>query len=112
MISAVENAAATPMKPRNHAPIGDCANEWIELIRPLRVRKVPKLERQNAPVTSVAFQTSSSAKKLATAPRTGTVHGRTSVTSRRLNATAADPSAVRTRSQSSSDPAWPPQKAV
>jgi len=59
MMSTVEKVAASAMKPRNQAPIGDCAKEWIELISPLRVRKVPKIERQNAPVTSVAFQTRS-----------------------------------------------------
>src|SRR5438132_1522688 len=52
MISTVEKVATRAMKPRNQAPIGDCANEWIELISALRVRKVPKIERQNAPVTS------------------------------------------------------------
>ena len=47
------------MKPRNHAPIGDCAKLWIELSTPLRVRKVPNSERQNASETSTAFQTRS-----------------------------------------------------
>ena len=47
------------MKPRNHGPIEDCVKLWIELITPLRVRKVPKSERQNASETSTAFQTRS-----------------------------------------------------
>ena len=45
------------MKPRNQPPSGLCANEWIELITPLRVRKVPKIDRLNASVTSTTFQT-------------------------------------------------------
>ena len=57
--SATENVATTQMNARNHAPIGDCENEWIELINPLRVRNVPKIERQKASATSAAFQTRS-----------------------------------------------------
>ena len=45
-------------------------------------------------------------------PRIGTVHGSTSATSRRLSRTAAEPSPVRTRTQSRSEPSWPLQKAV
>ena len=59
MISAVEKAAATQMKPRNQGPIDDCAKLWIELSTPLRVRNVPNSERQNASETSTAFQTRS-----------------------------------------------------
>ena len=58
-MSAVEKAATSPMKPRNHGPIDDWVKLWIELITPLRVRKVPKSERQNASETSTAFQTRS-----------------------------------------------------
>jgi hypothetical protein len=45
-------------------------------------------------------------------PSTGTVHGRSRRMSPLLSATAAEPSAVRTSSQSRSDPSWPPQNAV
>ncbi len=45
------------MKPANHGPIELCVNEWIELITPERVRNVPKIERQNARMTSSMFQT-------------------------------------------------------
>jgi hypothetical protein len=58
-----------------------------------------------------ATTTSMKAKKLAMAPRMGTVHGSTSRVSRRLSATAAEPMAVRTSSQRSSEPCWPPQNA-
>ena len=58
-ISAVENAATTAMKPSSHGPIDDCVKLWIELITPLRVRKVPNSDRQNASETSTAFQTRS-----------------------------------------------------
>ena len=47
------------MKPRNHGPIDDCVNEWIELRTPLRVRNVPKSESANASATSTTFQTRS-----------------------------------------------------
>ena len=47
----------TTMKPRNQPPSGLCENEWIELMTPERVRKVPKIERQNASATSTMFQT-------------------------------------------------------
>ena len=47
------------MKLRNHGPIDDCVKLWIELITPLRVRKVPNSERQNASDTSTTFQTRS-----------------------------------------------------
>ena len=49
MISAMENAATTAMKPRKNGPIEDCVKLWIELITPLRVRKVPKSESAKAP---------------------------------------------------------------
>src|SRR5256885_15885331 len=58
-INAADEAATTQMKPRNHGPIEDCVKLWIELITPLRVRKVPKSDRQNASATSTAFQTRS-----------------------------------------------------
>ena len=60
----------------------------------------------------LATKTSSNAKKVATPPSTGTVHGSTSVVRRRLKATAAEPIPVSTSSQSSSEPSWPPQNAV
>ena len=47
------------MKPSSHGPIDDCVKLWIELITPLRVRKVPNSDRQNASVTSTTFQTRS-----------------------------------------------------
>jgi len=56
---AVEAPATSAMKPRNQAPIEDCVKLWIELMTPLRVRKVPKSEREKAPATSTAFQTRS-----------------------------------------------------
>ena len=58
-MSAVEKAATTAMKPSSHGPIDDCVKLWIELITPLRVRKVPKSERQKASETSTTFQTRS-----------------------------------------------------
>ena len=47
------------MNPRNQGPIDDCVKLWIELITPLRVRKVPKSDRQKASETRTAFQTRS-----------------------------------------------------
>ena len=58
-MSAIENAATTAMKPRNHGPIDDCVKLWMELITPLRVRNVPKSESPNAPATRTTFQTRS-----------------------------------------------------
>ena len=63
-------------------------------------------------VNGLATKTSRSAKKLATPPMIGTVQGSTSRVRRPLSATAAEPIAVSTVSQSRSEPAWPPQKAV
>src|SRR5919202_6201162 len=60
----------------------------------------------------LATKTSRRAKKEATPARTGTVHGSTSIVSRRFSATAALLRPVSTSSQSSSDPACPPQNAV
>ena len=45
------------MKPRNQGPIELWVNEWIDWMIPLRVRNVPKIERQNASTTSSTFQT-------------------------------------------------------
>ena len=45
------------MKARNHGPMSLCANEWIELTTPERVRNVPNSERQNASATSTMFHT-------------------------------------------------------
>ena len=59
MISAIEPIAITAMKPRNQAPIGDWEKLWMELMTPLRVRNVPKIERPNASATSTTFQTRS-----------------------------------------------------
>ena len=56
-----------------------------------------------------ATKTSRSAKKLAIAPRIGTVHGMTVRIRRRFKATAADPIPVSTRSQRRSDPSCPLQ---
>jgi hypothetical protein len=56
--------------------------------------------------------TGTNAKKQPTADRTGTVHGRTSATSRRFSRTAAALMPVRTSIQRRSDPAWPLQKAA
>ncbi len=58
-MSAVENAAAVTMKPRNHGPIDDWAKLWIELSTPLRVRKVPNSESAEGERASTAFQTRS-----------------------------------------------------
>jgi hypothetical protein len=57
-----------------------------------------------------ATKTRSSAKKLAIAPRIGTVQGSTVRTRRLFRATAADPIPVRTRSQRRSEPSCPLQK--
>ena len=46
--------------PRNHAnagPMSEVANECTEEMIPLRVRNVPKIERQKVRITSVRFQT-------------------------------------------------------
>ena len=56
-MSASEPAVIRQMKPRNHGPIELCVNEWIDWMTPLRVRNVPKSERQNASTTSSMFQT-------------------------------------------------------
>src|SRR6266516_7668783 len=60
----------------------------------------------------LATKVSTNAKKVAIPPRTGTVQGRSWRMRLRLSATAAEPSAVRTSSQSRSEPSWPPQNAV
>src|SRR2546430_16630958 len=65
-------------------------------------------ERANGLATNVR----TNAKKVATPPSTGTVQGMSWRMRFRLSATATDPSAVRTSSQRSSEPSWPPQKAV
>src|SRR2546430_17647480 len=64
-------------------------------------------ERANGLATNVR----TNAKKVATPPRTGTVQGRSWRMRFRLSATATDPSAVRTGSQRSRAPSWPPQRA-
>src|SRR6188508_2066578 len=55
--------------------------------------------------------TSMNAKNVATRPRIGTAHGSRSGALRRLSATAAAEKPVKIRSQSRSEPSWPPQKA-
>ncbi len=60
----------------------------------------------------LATNASTNAKNPAIAPSTGTVQGRSCRTRVRLSSTAADPRAVRTSSQSRSEPSWPPQKAL
>src|SRR2546430_17671500 len=60
----------------------------------------------------LATKVSTNAKKVATPPSTGTVQGMSWRMRFRLSATATDPSAVRTSSQRSREPSWPPQKAV
>ena len=60
----------------------------------------------------LATKDSTTVKKTATPPSTGTVHGRSRRISSRLRSRAAEPSPVRTSSQRSSDPSWPPQNAV
>ena len=58
-----------------------------------------------------ATKTSRNAKKLATAARTGTVHGTTSRVRRGLSARAADDAPTRTSSHRRSDPSCPDQSA-
>ena len=58
-MSAVETVTTTAMNPTNHAPIDDCVKLWIELMTPLRVRNVPKSDRQKAPAIRTEFQTRS-----------------------------------------------------
>ncbi len=58
-----------------------------------------------------ATKTSMNAKKTATPPSTGTVHGSRSRALRRVNRTAPAEQPVRMRSQRSSEPSWPPQNA-
>src|SRR5882762_9654128 len=41
----------------NHSPIVDCANACTELMIPLRVRKVPRIESQKVAKISHMFQT-------------------------------------------------------
>jgi hypothetical protein len=55
--------------------------------------------------------TSMNAKKTDTPPSTGTVHATRSGARRRLSSTAAAEYPLSTRSQRSSDPSCPPQKA-
>src|SRR3954465_13673322 len=47
-IDSTRNAA-------NHIPTGDCAKEWTLEITPLRVMKVPNIERRKALTTRVTF---------------------------------------------------------
>ena len=47
----------TPMKPKNHGPMVDCAKAWTELTRPLRVSVVPRIVSMNVANTSQTFQT-------------------------------------------------------
>jgi hypothetical protein len=56
MTSASDPATTRMRKPRNQAPIELCVNEWIELRMPERVRNVPKIESENARMTSRTFQ--------------------------------------------------------
>ena len=44
-------------KARNQPPIELCANEWIELTTPDRVRNVPNTDSSKASATSTMFQT-------------------------------------------------------
>ena len=55
--------------------------------------------------------TSMNAKKLATSASTGTTHATRSAAVLRARATATADRPVKTSSQSSSEPSWPPQKA-
>src|ERR671933_65539 len=55
--------------------------------------------------------TSMNAKKVDTAPSTGTVHATRSGARRRFSSTTDDEYALSTSSQSSSEPSWPPQNA-
>src|SRR3982750_451202 len=48
-------AIDTTRNAANHFPTGDCAKECTLEITPLRVMKVPKIERRNAETTSVTF---------------------------------------------------------
>src|SRR3954470_23490979 len=57
-------------------------------------------------------KTSRKAKKVATPPSTGTVHGSRRRIRLRFSETAIELSAVSTNSQSSSEPSWPPQNPV
>src|SRR3954452_5694598 len=56
--------------------------------------------------------TSRNAKKVATPPSTGTVHGNKRRIRLRFSVTASEPRPVSTNSHSSSEPSWPPQKPV
>ena len=44
------------MKPRNQGPIELSVKEWIELMIPERVRKVPNSASAKAPITRTTFQ--------------------------------------------------------
>ena len=77
----------------------------------LGVRPAPSAGA-GARANGLATKVSTKAKNAAIAPSTGTVQGSRRRISARLSSTAAEPSAVRTKSQSSSEPSWPPQKAV
>src|SRR3954447_22988017 len=57
-------------------------------------------------------KTSRKAKKVATPPSTGTVQGSRRRIRLRFRETAIELSAVRTNTQSRSEPSWPPQKPV
>ena len=54
--SRIDPASTIPMKPRNHGPIELSVKEWIELMIPERVRKVPNSASAKAPITRTTFQ--------------------------------------------------------
>ncbi len=60
----------------------------------------------------LATKTSKTAKNVPTRPSVGTTHASTSRPTRRAVSTAATEYPDRTSSQRSSEPSWPPQKAV
>src|SRR5204863_1470081 len=51
------NRITTQRIARKYAPIAEYANEWTELIIPLRTSKVPNIERAKETITRLRFQT-------------------------------------------------------
>ena len=51
-----ETARTKTRNPRSAGPIADWVKEWTELIVPDLVRNVPRMVRENAPITRMKFQ--------------------------------------------------------
>src|SRR6266566_8233080 len=54
---AMLNTITMQRNARKYAPIAEYANEWTELMIPLRTSKVPNMERAKEAITRLRFQT-------------------------------------------------------